>query len=146
MSSKRPSPKQRRLIAQRAKFRCEYCFIPVSLSPQPFNVDHIIPISKWPSSKGGLTELDNLAFSCGCNGYKGDDTHAHDPRTGRLVPLFHPRRQSWSEHFAWSEDATRIIGLTPTGRATVAALRMNRDELVKLRSMLFAVGEHPPSD
>jgi len=146
MSSKRSSLKQRSMIAQRAKFRCEYCLIPVSISPQPFNVDHIIPISKWPSSKGGLTEPGNLAFSCGCNGYKGDATHARDPQTSRFAPLFHPRQQSWAEHFAWDEDATRIIGLTPTGRATVAALRMNREELIKLRSMLLAVGEHPPTD
>ncbi|WNZ24154.1 mitochondrial large ribosomal subunit protein uL30m [Leptolyngbya sp. NK1-12] len=33
---------------------------------------------------------------------------------------------TWSEHFAWSEDTTLIIGLTPIGRATVQTLRLNR--------------------
>lgn len=38
----------------------------------------------------------------------------------------------------------QIIGLTPTGRATVEALRLNRPEVVNLRRLLFAHGEHPP--
>ena len=43
------------------------------------------------------------------------------------------------------EDYTIIIGLTPTGRATVEALQMNRRGLVNLRQALFALGKHPPS-
>jgi hypothetical protein len=66
------------------------------------------------------------------------------PSRKQSVPLFHPRLQQWSEHFTWSEDGKRIIGLTPTGRATVETLRMNREELVNLRELLIAVGKHPP--
>jgi hypothetical protein len=62
------------------------------------------------------------------------------------VPLFHPRQQVWNEHFAWSANATEIVGLTRTGRATVDALRLNRDALVNLRRVLFAIQEHPPAD
>lgn len=40
----------------------------------------------------------------------------------------------------------QIIGRTPTGRATVTALRLNRKELVNLRELLLAVGLHPPTD
>ncbi len=99
MSSKRPSSRQKRLVEERAGGRCEYCLSPVWISSQPFNADHIIPLSK-----GGKTELNNLAFSCGCNGCKGKRIHALDPKTNRLVPLFNPRQQKWSEHFAWSDD------------------------------------------
>jgi 5-methylcytosine-specific restriction endonuclease McrA len=139
MSSNRPSPRQRRLVAERAGQRCEYCLSPVWISPQPFNADHIIP-----SSKGGRTELDNLAFSCGCNDYKGDRTHARDHQTKRLVALFNPRCQRWAQHFAWSEDALLIIGRTACGRTTVEALRMNRKGLINLRSALRAINQHPP--
>ena len=69
---------------------------------------------------------------------------AHDPVSARDVPLFHPRRNIWAEHFAWAEDATEIVGLTAVGRATVAALRMNRPQLVRVRRMWGIMGEHPP--
>ena len=140
MFSKRPSRKLSRLIADRAQWRCEYCRSPAAFSTQPFEVDHIIP-----RSKNGPTILENLAFSCGCNSYKGDKTHARDPQTGRVVPLFHPRRQRWLRHFGWSEDFLLIVGHTAIGRATVAALHLNRPELLNLRRILRAAGEHPPT-
>jgi hypothetical protein len=31
------------------------------------------------------------------------------------------------EHFRWSADGLRIIGLTPVGRATVVTLRLSDD-------------------
>jgi hypothetical protein len=71
---------------------------------------------------------------------------ASDPLTGEIVPLFHPRQQQWGEHFAWSPEGDRILGLTPTGRATVAALHLNRDKLVEARQTWVAVGLHPPKD
>jgi len=37
-----------------------------------------------------------------------------------------------------------IIGVTPTGRATVAALRLNRPGLVNMRQVLYGIGKHPP--
>jgi hypothetical protein len=139
MSSKRPSRRLSLLIAERARWRCEYCHSPAAFSTQPFEIDHIIP-----RSKGGLTAEENLAFSCGCNSHKGDKTHGRDRQTGRLVSLFHPRRQLWSQHFAWSEDFLLVIGRTATGRATVETLQLNRPELLNLRRLLLAAGEHPP--
>ena len=50
-----------------------------------------------------------------------------------MVPLYHPRQHRWPDHFAWNEDTTIVIGLTPTGRATVEALRLNRENVVNLR-------------
>lgn len=139
MAGKTPSAQQKRMVRARAQLRCEYCLCPDSVTPLTFHVDHILPYGR-----GGKTELDNLALSCGCNTYKGDRTFFPDPQTGRPAPLFHPRKQSWAKHFSWSENTLEIIGLTPTGRATVIALRMNRKELIKLRGMLKALGEHPP--
>ncbi len=141
MSVRSHSRKQKELVKKRAQWRCEYCLCPASFSPFTFHIDHVLPCSK-----GGKTELDNLAFSCGCNSFKTNRTRARDPQTGKLAALFHPRLQKWSEHFAWSEDALYIIGITSTGRATVEALRLNRDELINLRELLLVVGKHPSTD
>src|SRR5262249_45320693 len=69
-----------------------------------------------------------------------------DSVSGEQVPLFHPRKHRWRDHFAWSEDGTEVLGLTPTGRATVVALHLNREGLLNLRRLLFAAGEHPPPE
>jgi hypothetical protein len=50
----------------------------------------------------------------------------------------------WEEHFTWSEDGTELVALTPAGRATIAALKMNRPQLIRVRRMWVKVGEHPP--
>jgi len=60
------------------------------------------------------------------------------------VLLYHPRRDRWDTHFAWSDDFTLIVGLTPTGRATEATLFLNRDGVVNLRRLIYTIGEHPP--
>ncbi|MFA0765761.1 MAG: hypothetical protein BDTLLHRC_000714 [Candidatus Fervidibacter sp.] len=141
MSSKRLPVSLRRQVFERAKGRCEYCLSPAAYTMHPFEIDHIIP-----RSKGGATTLDNLALSCGCHRFKAARVSGRDPRTGRKVRLFHPRKDRWERHFRWSEDGIRIIGKTSIGRATVAALRLNREELVRLRQLLVAVGEHPPKE
>ena len=141
VASSRPSRALRRLVVDRAGWRCEYCHSPAAFSTQPFEVDHIIP-----RNKNGLTSSENLALACGCNSYKGDKTHARDPQTGRTVPLFHPRRQRWSRHFEWSEDFMVLRGRAATGRATVVALHLNRPELRNLRRLLCTIGEHPPQE
>lgn len=103
---------------------------------QPFVMEHIVPISE-----GGETALSNLALACGgCNGYKYNKVEAIDSESQRLVPLYHPREQVWQEHFAWSEDSLQIIGLTATGRATIAALKMNRPGVVNMRRLLLLAG------
>jgi hypothetical protein len=82
-----------------------------------------------------------------CNNYKGDRTAGVDPATGETMPLFNPRRQNWFEHFRWSEDGLRIIGLTPTGRATVAVLHLSDDpDALTVRSYWVQVGWHPPKE
>jgi len=49
-----------------------------------------------------------------------------------------------STHFAWDDEYTKLTGLIPVGRATVEALRLNRNGLVNMRRVLYCVGEHPP--
>ena len=63
-----------------------------------------------------------------------------------MVPLFHPRQQRWQDHFAWNEDFTLVIGITPVGRATVDTLHLNRVRLVNLRRILVASATHPPKE
>jgi hypothetical protein len=60
--------------------------------------------------------------------------------------LFNPRRDKWTTHFAWTDDATQVLGLTAIGRATVEALQLNRAALINLRRALIKAGEHPPHD
>jgi 5-methylcytosine-specific restriction endonuclease McrA len=140
MPKRRVTVRQREAVAQRAQDRCEYCQSQARFATQSFSVEHI-----RPRSRGGKTTLDNLALACqGCNSHKYAKTDSQDPASGEIVQLYHPRQQEWDEHFRWSEDFTLIVGITPTGRATVEALRLNRKNLVNLRRVLYEMGEHPP--
>jgi HNH endonuclease len=140
MAAKWSAGRLRTFVAERAGYICEYCRSPLSFSLQPFVVEHIVP-----SSKGGTDDPDNLACDCGgCNSYKYNKTEALDPASGRSVPLYHPRRQKWTDHFAWHDNFLEIIGLTPSGRATVEALRLNRPELINIRRLLILGNLHPP--
>lgn len=136
----KPTAEQRALIAERAFECCEYCRSQLRFSPDPFSIEHILP-----RSKGGSDELNNLALACqGCNAHKYTATEATDPASGERVALYHPRKDTWEEHFVWSEDASLIIGLSPKGRATVGKLRLNRPGVVNLRRVLAELREHPP--
>ena len=142
MPEKRVTDEQRQAVIGRARGCCEYCRSQARFAIQPFSVEHIIP-----RSRGGETALDNLALACqGCNNHKYTKTKARDPVTGDIVPLYHPRRQQWRDHFAWNEDFMLIVGLTRVGRTTVKALQLNREALVNLRQILYAAGEHPPAE
>ena len=106
----------------------------------PMVIDHVIP-----QSAGGATDLNNLALACyRCNEFKGARLNVPDPRTGEIVPLFNPCAQEWHKHFSWSGDGLRIIGRTAIGRATVEALRLNNDWLVRARRIWASAGLHPP--
>ncbi len=141
MRKSRATIKQRKIVVERAQGCCEYCLSQANFSTESLSVEHIVPLSK-----GGQTHLDNLALSCqGCNNHKYTKTEAFDPVSHQLAPLYHPRQQTWEEHFAWNQDYTLIIGLTPTGRATVETLHVNRPPVVNLRRVLYAASEHPPS-
>lgn len=114
-------PALRALIAERDKWRCAYCLTTEENCGLRMHVDHIIP-----EVAGGLTTPDNVCLACfSRNVSKAAQQTAADPLTGETVPLFHPVRQRWRDHFAWDESKTQIIGLSAYGRATVGVLHMN---------------------
>lgn len=142
MKKARISPSLRKRVSKQARYRCGYCLTPQRIIGMPMEIDHIIP-----ESLGGSTKEENLWLACRrCNRYKGIQTHAIDPKTGRCVPLFNPRKQTWKKHFAWSDDGIRILGRTVTGRATVKALRLNNEIIVDARRLWVQAGWHPPKD
>ncbi len=125
-------------VRRRAHDRCEYCLLPQRTQEATFHADHI-----KPRKEGGTTSIDNLALACvTCSLKKAARTHALDPRTDAIVPLFHPRRDRWDAHFRWT-TRWRVIGKTPTGRATVQALAMNAPRVVRIRQVLALLGEFP---
>ncbi|WP_295442339.1 HNH endonuclease [uncultured Thiodictyon sp.] len=130
----------RERVAAAARQRCGYCMTDQRVSGAQMHVEHIVP-----RARGGSSHESNLWLSCAwCNSYKGIQVEAQDPETGVWIPLFNPRRQPWIEHFAWAEDATWIVGLTPTGRATVTALNLNNPYIVPARRLWALAGWHPP--
>jgi hypothetical protein len=126
-------------VQHRAGNRCEYCRIGQDEVPHfPFHVEHI-----RARKHGGRTSLANLAWSCQlCNLFKSSNLSGVDPLTGRVVRLFHPRRQGWSGHFRWV--GPRLVGRTACGRATVAVLGINLDHRIRIRRFLIAAGVFPP--
>lgn len=129
-------------VRLRANHRCEYCQAAELLTGQRFHVDHIIP-----RALGGETSRENLCLACpACNGSKQDRTYATDPLTNERVPLFHPRQEHWFHHFTWIDSGLRITGLTPSGRATVTILKMNRPLIISARAVWISVNRHPPKE
>ena len=121
--------------------RCAYCHITEANTGQPMTVDHIIP-----QVRGGGTTLENLCFACRrCNEFKGSAISAQDPLIGETVALFHPRQQTWADHFQWDASGALLLGLSAAGRATIVALNMNNSVIVDARRRWIGVGWHPPS-
>jgi hypothetical protein len=111
----------RRLVRERANRRCEYCLISEINTFAVHEIDHIVA-----EKHGGKTSLENLALSCTlCNRRKGSDLSSIDPKSGELVPLFHPRKDRWEDHFCF--NGAHMDALTATGRATVQMLGLNAE-------------------
>jgi 5-methylcytosine-specific restriction endonuclease McrA len=136
------SKARRKKVAEAAKHRGGYCLTPQSFTAMPMEIEHIIPVAA-----GGSSIENNLWLACPlCNGYKGSQTQRVDLMTSKEVKLFNPRDQDWNEHFRWSKDGSQIMGQTSCGRATVIALKLNNEHLVRARRRWVAVGWHPPKD
>jgi hypothetical protein len=125
----------RRLVEERAGWRCEYCRLHHDFQPlTPFHVEHIVA-----RQHGREDSPENLALACHrCNLHKGPNLSGIDPKTSELTRLFNPRQDKWTEHFELRE--ARIIGLTSIGRTTAELLRMNTPDRVELRGDLCAAG------
>jgi hypothetical protein len=129
----------RRRVIEEANHRCSYCLGP-EIAGVLMAVDHILPVTA-----GGPTKFENLCLACyRCNEFKGARVDGRDPLTGAVVPLFNPRALVWREHFAWTADGLHLLGLTTTGRATIEALRLNDDWLIRARRIWIIAGLHPP--
>ena len=127
-----------KLVRERAGDVCEYCVLPQASQEATFHVDHVLP-----RSQNGPTQLENLALACvTCSLRKAARTTAIDPRTGNAVPLFNPRTDIWSEHFAFT-TTWRLRGRTPVGRATIEVLGMNRPAIVLIRRELVLLNRFP---
>jgi HNH endonuclease len=133
--------KLRQLVTERAYGCCEYCMSQEKYSSQSFSLEHILP-----KIFGGTDELVNLALACqGCNNFKFIKIKLFDKITNTEVSLFNPRQDNWQDHFQWNSNFTVIIGLTPSGRVTVEALQLNRENLINQRIVYRAFGIHPPA-
>ncbi len=127
-------------VRSRAENRCGYCLSPQHLVLGWLEIEHLIP-----KAKRGTDDEENLWLACRlCNNFKGVQTDALDPESGQRVPLVDPRRQRWLDHFRWSNDGATIVGMTPSGRATVIALQLNNMIAVMVRRQWIAAGWHPP--
>lgn len=128
-----------RLVWRRAHRTCEYCQLPQEYDELPFQIDHILA-----RKHGGLTTAQNLALACfPCNNHKGPNIAGRDPLTERIVPLFHPRRHKWQQHFLW--DGPLLAARTAIGRATIAVLEINLPYRANLRQALIEENVFPPS-
>ncbi len=126
------------LVWERARNCCEYCQFPADCAVLEFEIDHIIA-----TKHHGTSAADNLALSCFyCNSYKGPNIAGIDPETGDTTPVFHPRRDVWSEHFLWNGPS--LIGLTAVGRTTIDVLRINHPDVIDVRRSLIEEGAFPP--
>ena len=129
----------RKRIKERAMYLCEYCLSPERFCTAYYDGDHVTPYSM-----GGKEEFENLANACGgCNNNKSNVMQAIDPLSGQIVPLYNPRTDIWADHFCWNDTYLLMRGISPIGRATIKKLKLNREEVVNLRTVLLAVGLHP---
>lgn len=111
-----------------------------SLQGATFHVEHIIS-----GSRGAKSEIENLAWACpGCSLHKSNRVEVSASEDEESVPLFHPRRHEWDEHFCWV--GYQVTGITRIGRATVEALVINHERRIKIRQAEALFHLFPPSD
>jgi hypothetical protein len=126
-------------VSHRAAHRCEYCLAPEAIFNFPFEVEHIIPLSR-----GGIDEGDNLALSCrSCNIHKSNSLTGMDEMSHQEVQLFHPRTDIWEQHFQIESETGLIRGLTSVGRASIQRLQMNSSLQSLARLRWLQLGLYP---
>ena len=127
------------VISERANHRCEYCQAPELIFNFPFEVEHIIPLSRQ-----GSNDNDNLALACrSCNLRKGNRVAGIIINSSNEVYFFHPRMDRWQEHFQIDTESGRITGITDTGKVTVEYLEMNSISQLTARQVWIQLGLFP---
>src|SRR5258708_25643650 len=128
----------RQKVRALAEDECEYWGLQERYAVKAHEVDHV-----RAEKHGGMTVLENLCLSCfDCNRHKGSDLSSVDPVTDEVVPLFHPRRDLWDDHFRLA-DSGYIEGITAKGRVTAKLLDFNNPERVGIRVTLMGLGRYP---
>ncbi|MEO8393337.1 MAG: HNH endonuclease signature motif containing protein [Chloroflexota bacterium] len=128
----------RRQVRERAQGTCEYCLLHENYSLKRHEVDHI-----RAEKHAGTTALDNLCLSCfDCNRQKGSDLSSVDPVTDEVIPLFHPRRDTWNDNFQIMANGS-IEGKTAKGRVIVKLLDFNNAERITIRAALMTLKRYP---
>jgi hypothetical protein len=127
------------MVEARARGRCEYCHAPQAVCGYRFHLEHI-----HPAAQGGSDAPNNRSLACAsCKLFKADRSSGFDARTKAEVSFLNPRTDAWEDHLAWDEDRQVLLGLTPVGRVTVAALRINDPMRTEARRLWFATGWLP---
>ncbi len=108
--------------------------LPEAASLSCHQVDHVLA-----RKHGGKTTPENLALSCVyCSQRKVSDASSVDLETGKLTPLFNPRRDRWAAHFRVA--GVRVVPLTATGRVTARLLGFNHPARILEREAAVAAG------
>jgi len=129
-------------VHERDGYMCAYYKTAAKVVADDMTIDHVVP-----ESLGGPTKLDNLCMACWrCNLIKGQRIVGTDPESGEVVRFFHPVQERWAEHFAWKDGGITMEGLTPTRRATVDGLKLNRIALKESCELWIGAGWHPPDE
>lgn len=85
-------------VALRAGHRCEYCRAPEAVFNFPFEVEHVVPVSR-----GGDDEETNWALACrACNLHKSAHVMAVDPETGAEAVCSIPAEIGGMSTFEWT--------------------------------------------
>ncbi len=126
----------RQFVRTRAKQRCEYCRLPQTAAPYlTFHIEHIEAQQHVEDDTP-----ENLALACpDCNRHKGPNLVTLDSLTREIVPLFHPRRDVWEDHFRY--DGAILEGRSAVGEATIRLLQINTVERVEMRAELINCGD-----
>ncbi len=130
----------RRRVIERAGNCCAYCLLSQEDLAFSFHIEHIIV-----EKHNGETIEANLGLSCPtCNAYKGSDLSSVDwDETGEVIPLFHPRKHQWEEHFIL--EGAQILPHTAQGRVTVFLLKLNSPSRLAERRFLIRLKRYPCS-
>jgi hypothetical protein len=125
------------LVWRRANAACEYCHLPQALSLIAFEIDHIVA-----KKHGELTEDSNLCLACFyCNSYKGPNVAGVTAETRKVVRLFHPRHDTWDDHFEWR--GVELRAKTEIGSVTIAVLNINHADCLAMREAFREEGSFP---
>lgn len=127
------------VIAQRANHRCEYCKAPEVVFNFPFEVEHVVPLSRR-----GSNDEANLALACrSCNLRKGNRISGVSSTSSVEVRFFQPREEEWGKHFQVNVESGEVVGKTPVGEVTVGYLEMNSSAQVAARQLWIRLGLFP---